>query len=106
MRTIRAQPRKESVDERETSAEWRRLYGKRSELKIMKGSHNGWPDRWYRCPIIGPFWCEWKAEGKEPTEDQRLCHADLRAQGETVIVAHSREEFWRQVRDLRRNNGL
>jgi hypothetical protein len=106
MRPIRKPPRKESVDERETSAEWRRLYGPTAELKIMQCNHDGWPDRWYRCPIIGPFWCEWKAEGKEPEQHQLLRHRELEAQGEIVIVAHSREEFWRQVREMRKNNGL
>jgi hypothetical protein len=106
MRPVRKASRKEAVDERETSGEWRRLYGQRSELKIMQCNHNGWPDRWYRCPIIGPFWCEWKAIGEDPTAEQRVRHKELEEQGEIVIVAHSREEFWRQVREMRKNNGL
>lgn len=96
---MKATTRKESVDERETSAEWRRLGY--IEIKIMKASRNGWPDRFYASAALGVrFWCEWKAEGKEPDWEQVLRHDELREQGETVIVAHSRREFWQEVRRL------
>lgn len=100
MKPVRKQPRKESVDERETSAEWRRLGY--IELKIMVCNHDGWPDRWYKALALGipPFWCEWKAVGKEPEPHQILRHDELRGQGEIVIVAHSRREFWEQVRKM------
>jgi hypothetical protein len=92
--------RLEKVDERETSAEWRRLGG--VELKIEACNHDGWPDRWYRMDSLGitGFWCEWKAEGKDPEPHQLERHDQLRAQGEIVIVAHSRREFWAEVRKL------
>jgi hypothetical protein len=100
VKRIRNQPRKESVDERATSAEWRKLG--HLELKIMVCNHDGWPDRWYAAKGLGipPFWCEWKAEGKDPEPHQLLRHDELRAQGEIVIVAHSRREFWEQVRKI------
>lgn len=100
MRPIRKPPRKESVDERSTSSEWRKLGY--VELKIMTCNHDGWPDRWYAAKAlrIPPFWCEWKAEGKGPEQHQILRHDELRAQGEIVIVAHSRREFWEQVRKM------
>lgn len=100
MRPIKPKTRKESVDERETSAEWRRLGY--VELKIMSCNHDGWPDRWYAAKGLGipPFWCEWKAIGKDPESHQLLRHDELRAQGETVIVAHSRREFWDHVRKM------
>ena len=100
MRPVRKQPRKESVDERETSSEWRKLG--HLELKIMVCNHDGWPDRWYAAKglSIPPFWCEWKAEGKEPEAHQLLRHDELRVQGEIVIVAHSRREFWEEVRKM------
>jgi hypothetical protein len=100
MKKLRKQPRKESVDERETSSEWRKLG--HVELKIMTCNHDGWPDRWYAAKGLGipPFWCEWKAEGREPEAHQTLRHDELRAQGEVVIVAHSRREFWDHVRRM------
>lgn len=100
MRRIRNAPRKESVDERATSSEWRNLGG--IELKIMSCNHDGWPDRWYKWEDLGlpGFWCEWKAEGKHPEPHQLLRHEEIRAQGELVIVAHSRREFWEEVRKL------
>jgi hypothetical protein len=105
MRPIRKPPRKESVDERETSAEWRRLGN--VELKIMQCNHDGWPDRWYRSKSLNVrFWCEWKRVGEEPEPHQILRHRELEEQGETVIVAHTREEFWRKVRELQSYNGL
>ena len=100
MRPIKKPVRKESVDERETSAEWRRLGN--IELKIMSANHDGWPDRWYKSLSLGipAFWCEWKAIGKDPELHQELRHTELRGQGEIVIVAHSRREFWEQVRKM------
>ena len=100
MRRLSQAPRRESKDERDTSAEWRRLG--HIELKIEKCNHNGWPDRWYAARGLGirPFWCEWKQEGKDPNELQAKKHDDLREQGEIVIVAHSRREFWQQVRAM------
>lgn len=100
MRPIKKAVRRESVDERETSREWRTLGY--VELKIMSCNHDGWPDRWYVAQGLGipAFWCEWKAEGKEPEAHQALRHDELRAQGEIVIVAHSRREFWEQVRQM------
>lgn len=99
-RRIKRKARLEKVDERETSAEWRRLGG--VELKIEVANHSGWPDRWYRMASLGivGFWCEWKAEGEEPNEEQLKRHAELREQGEIVFVAHSRREFWSEVRKL------
>lgn len=103
MKPVRAKSRKESEDERKTSAEWRRLGN--LELKIMQANHDGWPDRYYSSLSLGVrFWCEWKAEGKDPEPHQVLRHEEIRAQGEIVIVAHSREEFWREVRRLQREN--
>lgn len=106
MRRIKAQPRKESVDERATSDEWRKLGY--IELKIMTCNHDGWPDRWYAAKGLGipSFWCEWKAEGREPEAHQILRHEEMRAQGEIVIVAHSRREFWEHVRLMQGTNGL
>lgn len=100
MRSVRNQPRKESVDERDTSKEWRGLGY--VELKIMTCNHDGWPDRWYKSLALGipAFWCEWKAVGKEAEPHQVLRHDELRAQGETVIVAHTRREFWDHVRRM------
>lgn len=95
-----APSRKESVDERATSKEWRDLGG--VELKVMKCNHNGWPDRWYRMASLGipGFWCEWKRIGEEPNEQQTNRHDEIREQGDIVIVAHSRREFWDKVREL------
>lgn len=100
MRRIKKALRKESADERLTSAEWRRLGY--VELKIMTCNHDGWPDRWYASKALGisSFWCEWKAEGKEPEPHQLLRHDELRAQGEIVVVARSRREFWDHVRKI------
>lgn len=99
MRRVKKATRKESVDERATSAEWRNLGY--VELKIMVCNHDGWPDRWYRgLDMSHGFWCEWKREGEDPEEHQALRHDELRAQGEIVIVAHSRREFWDEVRKL------
>lgn len=99
MRRVKKAARKESVDERATSAEWRNLGY--VELKIMVCNHDGWPDRWYRgLGMSHGFWCEWKREGVDPEEHQSLRHDELRAQGEIVIVAHSRREFWDEVRKL------
>lgn len=100
MRQIKKPARKESVDERSTSKEWRDLGN--IELKIEKCNHDGWPDRWYKSVSLGlpGFWCEWKAEGKDPEPHQELRHDELRVQGEIVIVAHSRREFWSEVRRL------
>lgn len=100
MKRARQQSRKESIDERATSKEWRDLGY--VELKVMRCNHNGWPDRWYKALALGipGFWCEWKAEGEDPDPDQVLRHRELREQGEIVIVAHSRREFWDQVRKM------
>lgn len=99
MRRVKAATRKESVDERATSEEWRDLGY--VELKIMVCNHDGWPDRWYRgLDMPHGFWCEWKREGVDPEPHQLLRHEELRAQGEIVIVAHSRREFWDQVRKM------
>lgn len=102
MKPIRRAVRLESEDERETSKEWRRLG--HLELKIMACNHDGWPDRWYSAVGLGlrPFWCEWKAVGKDPEPHQALRHEELREQGEIVIVAHTRREFWEQVREMQR----
>lgn len=100
MRSARRVTRLESKDERDTSKEWRKLGY--IELKIMSCNHDGWPDRWYAAKGLGipPFWCEWKAEGKHPEQHQELRHDELREQGEIVIVAHSRREFWDHVRRM------
>lgn len=95
-----ATTRKESIDERKTSEEWRSLGY--IELKVSRCNHPGWPDRWYKAVglDIPAFWCEWKAETREPSETQEKIHAKLREQNEVVIVAHSRREFWDKVRDM------
>jgi len=100
MKNFRPAKRRESADERDTSAEWRRLG--HTELKVMACNHDGWPDRWYKAVALGipGFWCEWKAEGEDPFEQQERKHQELRDQGEIVIVAHSRREFWEHVRRL------
>jgi len=100
-RRIKRVKKLEKADERATSAEWRDLG--HIELKIEACNHDGWPDRWYKAPGLGipvGFWCEWKAVGEEPEEHQLLRHEELRAQGEIVIVAHTRREFWMEVRKL------
>lgn len=105
MRRIKPAVRKESVDERDTSAEWRRLGY--IELKIMECNHDGWPDRWYRgLGMSHGFWCEWKRLDTDPEPHQLLRHDELRAGGEIVIVAHSRREFWDQVRVLQKADKL
>lgn len=100
MRPIKQKKRLESVDERATSKEWRDLGY--VELKIMVCNHDGWPDRWYASAALGipAFWCEWKQIGADPEPHQLLRHDELRAQGEIVIVAHSRREFWDEVRKM------
>ena len=100
MRPIKPAARKESVDERATSKEWRDLGN--MELKIMQANHDGFPDRWYASASlrIRSFWCEWKREGREPEPHQLVRHEELRAQGEIVIVADSRRNFWEQVRQM------
>lgn len=100
MRRIKPKVRKESEDERKTSSEWRGLGY--VELKVMQCNHDGWPDRWYKALALGipAFWCEWKRVGEDPEPHQELRHRELREQGEIVIVAHSREEFWREVRKM------
>lgn len=98
---VKREHRLEKEDERKTSAEWRDLG--HIELKIMTCNHDGWPDRWYKAPGLGipvGFWCEWKSEVGAPEAHQILRHEELRAQGEIVIVAHSRIEFWKEVRKL------
>lgn len=100
MRSVRPKRRKESADERLTSSEWRSLGY--IELKVMACNHDGWPDRWYKSLALGitGFWCEWKAIGEDPEPHQALRHTELRDQGEVVIVAHSRREFWDEVRKM------
>lgn len=100
MKSFRPSKRRESADERSTSSEWRSLG--HIELKIMVCNHDGWPDRWYKAVGLGipGFWCEWKAEGEDPEPHQERKHEELRAQGEIVIVAHSRREFWEHVRRM------
>jgi len=100
VRSVKRTVRLESKDERDTSKEWRGLGY--IELKIMVCNHDGWPDRWYAAEGLGirSFWCEWKAELKDPEPHQLLRHEEMRAQGEIVIVAHSRREFWEHVRRM------
>ena len=99
MKSIRRKVRLESEDERKTSKEWRELGY--VELKIMSCNHDGWPDRWYRgLDMSFGFWCEWKKLDTDAEEQQERVHDKLRAQGEIVIVAHSRREFWEKVRAL------
>lgn len=96
---IKKPPRKESVDERATSKQWRKLGY--IELKIEKCNHDGWPDRWYCSAALGVrFWCEWKRVGEDPFLQQLIKHREIREQGEVVIVAHSTAEFWEQVRRM------
>lgn len=100
MKSIRRKTRLESADERATSKEWRGLGY--VELKIMVCNHDGWPDRWYAAAGLGvpAFWCEWKQVGVDPEPHQLLRHEELREQGQIVIVAHSRREFWDEVRKM------
>lgn len=101
MRPIKKPARKESVDERATSKEWRKLGY--TEVKIMQCNHDGWPDRYYSSRALDVrFWCEWKALGKTPELHQSIKHREMRENGEIVIVADSRESFWRQVREMQR----
>ena len=101
MRQFRAPTRKESEDERKTSKEWRDLGY--FECKIEKANHTGLPDRFYASRALGVrFWCEWKRVGKDAEEHQSNRHEWMRDNDEIVIVAHSREEFWREVRRLQR----
>ncbi len=96
---IKARSRKESEDERKTSKEWRDLGN--IELKIEKCNHNGWPDRYYRSASLNVrFWCEWKRIDTKPSPEQAERHRQIRAQGDIVIVAHSRREFWELVRKM------
>lgn len=105
MKPIRRKTRLESEDERKTSKEWRDLGY--VELKIMACNHDGWPDRWYRgLDMPFGFWCEWKRTDTDAEEHQIEKHRALRANGEIVIVAHSRRDFWEQVRALKADNGL
>lgn len=99
---VRDAVRRESEDERKASKEWRDLGY--FEVKISKANKSGVPDRFYASGDLGVrFWCEWKREDTDVVEgsqqDKRI--AELRANGETVIVAHSREDFWRQVHAMR-----
>lgn len=105
-RPVKAKARLESIDERATSDEWRKLGY--IELKIMQANHDGFPDRWYAAKGLGirAFWCEWKAEGKDPERHQLLRHIELHEQGEIVIVAHNRREFWDQVRQMQKDQRL
>lgn len=95
--------KRESEDERKASKEWRDLGY--FEVKIMLANKNGVPDRFYASAELGVrFWCEWKKEDTDvisgSQQDKRI--AELRDNGETVIVAHSREDFWRQVQSMRK----
>ena len=100
---VRDTTRKESVDERKVSKEWRDLGY--FEVKISKANKNGVPDRFYASGALGVrFWCEWKREDTDVVagseQDRRI--QELRDNGETVIIAHSREDFWRQVHAMRK----
>lgn len=100
MRSVRRKTRLEKEDERATSKEWRDLGY--LELKIEVCNHAGWPDRWYAAQGLGikGFWCEWKSEDGPIQQHQLDRHEELRQQGETVIVARSRREFWGEVRKM------
>jgi len=103
MSRVRAAVRKESKDEREVSKEWRKLGY--FEIKIEKANKAGVPDRFYAAKELGlRFWCEWKRADTDvlPGSQQERRIEELRDQGETVIVAHSREDFWRQVQAMRK----
>lgn len=52
--------------------------------KVISLSRNGWPDR---CLIRKgrTVWCEFKAPGKEPTEQQARRHREIRAHGGEVV---------------------
>ena len=100
---VRDTARKESVDERAVSKEWRKLGY--FEVKIAKANKGGVPDRFYASRELDVrFWCEWKREDTDVVagsqQEKRI--DELREQGETVIVAHSREDFWRQVHAMRK----
>lgn len=100
---IRDAIRKESEGERKASKKWRDLGY--FEVKIQKANKNGVPDRFYASAALGVrFWCEWKREDTDviPGSDQDRRIAEMRENGETVIVAHSYEDFWRQVQAMSR----
>lgn len=103
MSRIRHPVRKESVDERKTSKEWRDLGY--FEFKVVAANKGGIPDRYYSSGELGVrFFCEWKREDTDVVEgsqqDKRI--SEMRDNGDVVIVAHSREDFWRQVHEMRR----
>jgi hypothetical protein len=89
------QQRPESEDERAVSKQWRKL--KYYEHKTIMANKRGVPDRYYSCPFVR-FWCEWKSEIGETSEDQDKVHDDMRRNGDIVITVHSAEEFWSFVR--------
>ena len=103
MSRIKHPVRKESKDEREVSKEWRKLGY--FEVKIEKANKGGIPDRYYSSGELDVrFWCEWKREDTDVVagsqQEKRI--NELRENGDVVIVAHSREDFWRQVHEMRR----
>lgn len=71
------------------------------QIKIERASKRGFPDRFYArggkdcCPRCGRgrvVLVEYKAPGEQPSEQQRLRHAELRAAGVEVHVIDNAEE--------------
>ncbi len=92
------QQRPESADERAVSKQWRKLgyY----EHKTIVANKRGVPDRYYACPFVR-FWCEWKAEDGVNSTDQNKVHAEMRANGDIVLVCRSADEFWSFIRTVK-----
>jgi len=63
-----------------------------TEVKVMKASRRGFPDRLFMKPGHS-FWCEMKDDGEEPTEQQLLRHEELRAAGQEVHWVDNVESF-------------
>lgn len=89
--------RRESVDERQASGEWRERGG--YEHKNAQANKDGIPDRFY-ARNGKSFWVEWKRIGKPLEEKQVLRIEQMREAGLLVLApCYTRNEFWRFVRD-------
>lgn len=65
--------------------------------KIEKANKRGLPDRIFIRFKEGAkrtVWWEFKQVGKEPTEQQKLRHAELREQGHEVYWSDNRQDFY------------
>lgn len=74
-------------------------------LKYVNFSYSGYPDRIVMLPGGWTAWVELKSRGRKPTFLQTLRHEALRAVGQWVYVADSRERVdeiiddWKSERD-------